>query len=101
MKGLLQREVSSCSITSHGSGEGIVDDQVLSSVVPSIISKPGGFSANPVVVRKVQSPNGWLQCEPVGSPIRCRPLATRCTDVAGFIPLKCPLSERYSSFDQI
>ena len=90
--GELIREVSSCSYASNISGEA-KDDSARDSKPIYSQSKENTTLRAPVV-RKVQTPNGWLQCASFGEPIKCRPHATRGMDVAGFIPLKCPLSER-------
>ena len=89
-KYLLHREISSCSIESSNSvPEGGEKDRVQDT--PHNLEEQAPTRSS---IRKVYAPNGWLQCKPVGDPIRCRPAITRGNFVAGFIPIKCPLSER-------
>ena len=89
--GELIREVSSCSYASNASVD--AEDGSAPDTNP-IHAQITTIKVRAPVVRKVQTPNGWLQCASVGEPIKCRPHVSRGIDVAGFIPLKCPLSER-------
>jgi hypothetical protein len=91
--GELIREVSSLSYNSNVSGGEPEDDSARDLTIP-INAQIVHTAVRAPIVRKVQTPNGWLQCASFGEPIKCRPHVTRGVDVAGFIPLKCPLSER-------
>ncbi len=90
--GELLREISAFSYNSNASAEA-EDDSATRDLKPMNVHIVQSAVRAPAV-RKVQTPNGWLQCASFGEPIRCKPHVTRGINVAGFIPLKCPLSDR-------